>query len=117
MKKSQIVEALHQGICTVTFTKVNGDERVMQCTLSSEMIPPSEAIRLANLMPEPKVKEVVVNNTMTNQSLLSQLAQLPPGRKVNENLVNVYVPDVGNWRSFRVDSVKSFVNAIGEELV
>jgi len=29
-------------VCTVTFKKVNGDIRVMDCTLNSDLIPPSQ---------------------------------------------------------------------------
>lgn len=39
MERTQIVEALHQGICEVTFTKADGTERVMKCTLSKSHLP------------------------------------------------------------------------------
>lgn len=39
MERTQIVEALHQGICEVTFTKADGTERVMKCTLSKSYLP------------------------------------------------------------------------------
>jgi hypothetical protein len=37
--KQAIIEQLNENICEVTFTKVNGDLRVMQCTLNSSIIP------------------------------------------------------------------------------
>jgi hypothetical protein len=36
---SKLVEALHNGVVTVTFTKVNGEKRVMPCTLMTSLIP------------------------------------------------------------------------------
>ena len=35
----EMITELKAGVCTVTFTKVNGDERVMRCTLSDGYIP------------------------------------------------------------------------------
>jgi len=37
--KENLVDMLRNNIVTVTFTKVNGDERVMQCTLLPEYVP------------------------------------------------------------------------------
>ena len=37
--KNLIVEKAKNGIITVRFTKVNGDERTMKCTLLSEYLP------------------------------------------------------------------------------
>jgi len=37
--KQQIVEQARSGIINVRFTKVNGDERDMKCTLLSEYLP------------------------------------------------------------------------------
>ena len=75
MNREQIVEQLKNNICEVTFTKVNGDKRVMPCTLREDMLPPV-------------IKEDVNAD-----------------RKVNEKTVSVWVTDANGWRSFRVDSV------------
>jgi hypothetical protein len=40
--RDQIMDALHSAICDVTFTKSNGDERVMKCTLNEDIVPPFE---------------------------------------------------------------------------
>jgi hypothetical protein len=32
---------LRKGICEVTFTKVNGERRVMPCTLKEDLLPPA----------------------------------------------------------------------------
>ncbi len=39
-----IQDALHLGVCEVEFTKVNGEHRLMKCTLHKDWMP-SEAIR------------------------------------------------------------------------
>lgn len=40
--RSDILDALHSAICDVTFTKANGEERVMKCTLNEDIVPPFE---------------------------------------------------------------------------
>ena len=42
--KSTILEAARQGVITVRFTKMNGDERIMKCTLLSEYLPQQKDI-------------------------------------------------------------------------
>jgi hypothetical protein len=74
-----LVDMLRHNIVTVTFTKVNGDERVMKCTLRSEMIP----------------------NAPT------QNGELVVEQKQSSNNVSVWDVDSQGWRSFRVASVKS----------
>jgi len=74
MNREQIVEQLKNNVCEVTFTKVNGEQRVMPCTLRADV-----------LLAVDQVKE--------------------SARKVNENIVSVWVTDAAGWRSFRVDSV------------
>ena len=36
-----LINKLHEGVVTITFTKQNGEERVMDCTLSDRLIPES----------------------------------------------------------------------------
>ena len=43
MNKELLVEALTKHECTVTFTKVNGETRVMPCTLKEDVIPTVES--------------------------------------------------------------------------
>lgn len=74
-----LVDMLRHNIVTVTFTKVNGDERVMKCTLRSELIP----------------------NAPT------QNGELVVEQKQTSNNVSVWDVDASGWRSFRVASVKS----------
>lgn len=37
--RNGILKKLRERICTVRFTKVNGEERIMRCTLKPEFIP------------------------------------------------------------------------------
>lgn len=76
--KHEIVERLHNGVHTVVFTKVNGDERTMRATL---------------------LPEYVNNGKMLLQESESK-------RPENPNVVSVWDMDNNGWRSFRVDSVK-----------
>lgn len=80
--REQLLTALHNGPCTVTFTKVNGEKRVMPCTLQASMLPPA-----------PPVVE----------------GKVP--RKENLDTIRVFCTDKNEWRSFRVDSVTEFVEA------
>jgi len=38
-KKEVYTEALQDAVCTIEFTKVNGDDRIMDCTLQSVILP------------------------------------------------------------------------------
>jgi len=42
MDRNILLEALTKHECTVTFTKVNGETRVMPCTLNEDVIPKQE---------------------------------------------------------------------------
>ena len=72
---------LRENLCEVTFTKVNGDLRTMPCTLKEDMLPPI----------------VVVESEDTEM----------PKRKVSETSLAVFVTDISEWRSFRLDSIHS----------
>jgi hypothetical protein len=74
-----LIDMLRHNIVTVTFTKVNGDERVMKCTLRSELIP---------------------NAPTRNGELVVE-------QKSTSNNVSVWDIDANGWRSFRVENVKN----------
>ncbi len=78
MDRNILLEALKNHECTVTFTKVNGETRVMPCTLKEGIIP------------TPPV-EVASKSTIK--------------RHENQNVVSVWCLDKKEWRSFRVDNV------------
>lgn len=42
MDRNILLEALKNHECTVTFTKVNGETRVMPCTLKEDVVPKLE---------------------------------------------------------------------------
>lgn len=37
--RNEVLEQLRERVCRVIFTKVNGEERDMQCTLNMDLIP------------------------------------------------------------------------------
>lgn len=47
MSYDNIVEQLRNNVLEVTFTKVNGEERVMPCTLLTEYMPRPEQAEIA----------------------------------------------------------------------
>ncbi len=72
--------------CIVHFTKVNGEERVMSCTLNSNLIPqefhPKSNKELA------KEEPIVI--------------------KEEPNVMKVFDLEAAGWRSFRIGSVTQF---------
>jgi len=42
MDRNILLEALTKHECTVTFTKINGETRVMPCTLKEDLVPKQE---------------------------------------------------------------------------
>jgi len=76
---NDIINQLRTNVVEVTFTKVNGEKRVMPCTLSSEFIP-----------------------DFTEQKVAVEK------HSVNETVVRAYAVDKQAWRSFKVENVNSF---------
>lgn len=76
--KQNLMDMLRNNIVTVTFTKVNGEERVMQCTLLPEYVP---------------------NAPTNNGQVLLQESE--------SKAISVWDVQANGWRSFRVDNVKS----------
>lgn len=74
-----LIDLLRHNIVEVTFTKVNGDERVMKCTLQPTYIP---------------------NASTRNGELVIE-------RAASSNNVSVWDINANGWRSFRVASVKN----------
>jgi hypothetical protein len=74
-----LIDMLRNNVVVVTFTKVNGDERVMHCTLQASYIPNAP----------------------------SQNGELVIETKTNSNTVSVWDVNANGWRSFRVENVKS----------
>jgi hypothetical protein len=78
--RKEMVDALKEGVATVTFTKKDGTERVMMATLQEELLPRKPIIDTTNVAK----------------------------RKVNEDVIAVFDTDANGFRSFRVDAVISF---------
>ena len=76
--RDAVAAILKSDVANVTFTKSDGSERVMKCTLIDEYIPSTE---------------LDLSRTST--------------RKVNEAVLPVWDIDKNAWRSFRIDSVKA----------
>lgn len=47
MLRENMIEKLRESICNVEFTKVNGDTRIMKCTLLAEAIPEDQRPRIS----------------------------------------------------------------------
>ena len=82
MNRQEMINALKEDVCRVTFKKVNGDTRLMYCTLKSDFI-------------------------VKNDRMITHVG-FEPTKQVNEKVLAVWDIDVQGWRSFRVDSVTHF---------
>jgi hypothetical protein len=80
-KKSIIWNVLSTSEALVEFTKVNGEHRVMPCTLELSRLP-------AKILTEGKTEH-----------------------KGNPDVLRVFCTDKNEWRSFRYDSVISITEA------
>jgi hypothetical protein len=83
-EKEFITNLLRENVLLVNFTKKDGTERVMKCTLKEDMIPQEM---------KPKKTEKVVSE--------DSVAVARP-----KESISVFDVDVVGWRSFRFDSVK-----------
>ena len=70
---------LKQGTYQITFTKLDGNTRVMPCTLQAELLP--------------------------SRAITESEARKP--RPLNLETISVFVTDIQEWRSFRVMNVTS----------
>lgn len=77
MTKTEITEMLRKQDVTVTFTKKDGTQRVMRCTLRPEALP-----------------EMITESTRTSTE-----------RRESDSTIAVWDLDLGAWRSFRLDSL------------
>lgn len=88
---------LAYGPVTVVFTKKDGTERIMKCTTSHKIVPPTPIVE--------------THTTNTDNPI-----DFPkPKKKLNEDVMPVYDLESSAWKSFRWDSVKRVMFTIGEE--
>jgi len=77
ISKQEITEALSERVVTVKFKKVNGEERIMLCTLLSSIVP----------------------------KIHSEPDRIEKERKENPDVVAAWDVEKKGWRSFRIDSI------------
>lgn len=87
--KKWLKSHLAMGPVTVTFTKKDGTERVMECTTNPLLVP----------LVEEKVH-------VTNTDNPIDFPKVKKERKVNEDVMPVYDLESKAWKSFRWDSIK-----------
>lgn len=78
--REQLLERLQRSVIEVTFTKLNGDRRVMECTLLPDMLPPPKK---TDPLSQKKVREV------------------------DPRVISVWDVNAGGWRAFRYERVET----------
>jgi len=78
--KVDLKNLLEQNVIVVDFTKLNGDKRVMTCTLREDMKP-----------------RATKDDTMSQKAV----------REVSDAVVSVWDVNAKGWRSFRYDRVNA----------
>ena len=78
--KADLKFQLEQNVVVVDFTKLNGDKRVMTCTLREDMKPPATK-----------------TDTMSQKKV----------RAMTDAVVSVWDVNAKGWRSFRYDRINS----------
>lgn len=79
--RNEVLRDLRQFVAEVTFTKVNGQQRVMRCTLRPD------------LLPEKYVTEEAAEREF---------------HETNQETIRAWDLQANGWRSFRMDSVSYF---------
>lgn len=80
-QRDVLLNDLRRNVIEVTFTKVNGEQRIMRCTLMENMLPTSYRVD-----PQEKVNEGEFHQK-------------------NVDVIAAWDVQSGGWRSFRIDSV------------
>ena len=86
LTRTDVVELLLNNVATVTFTKADGTERVMECSLSAEVFNKIDRFKFD----KDKEEENQFGDAVSNLDTIAVWD----------------IPSDG-WRSFRMDSVKS----------
>ena len=112
LAREDIVELLYNDVATVTFTKKDGSERVMECTLLQSILDkhvpkietPAEAEEKINKLEyiPGKGDDLWVRSGITVED-----SEESKRKTVNPDVVAVYDIPSDGWRSFRLDSIKS----------
>jgi hypothetical protein len=83
--KYELKEVLTNSVATVVFTKVDGTERQLKCTLLPEYLPQKPVVEGQQLLTEGLTKAE------------------------NPGTLSVWDTENNGWRSFRTDSVKAVI--------
>lgn len=78
LERDTILKDLREYVIEVSFTKVNGENRIMRCTLRPELLPP-------------KYMEEITEEKNFHQT--------------NPEVIAAWDVQANGWRSFRIDSV------------
>jgi hypothetical protein len=81
--RSEIIEGLRCGICTVIFTKTDGTERTMRCTLAQSFLPKKEYVKAD----------------------IADLRITPMRKPKPESIISVWDLEKKAWRSFSIRTV------------
>jgi hypothetical protein len=96
--KSWLKNILYTNIVEILFTKTDGTERLMNCTLRGDMI---------------KLKPVVLDfEEMSENKTTTATIKIRKTPKQSENTLRVYDLDKSEWRSFRIRSLKNIYTLI-----
>ena len=82
LDRDTILNDLRQNVIEVSFTKVNGEDRVMWCTLRADLLPESYRTQLTEQAAEKNF------------------------HKTNTDTIAAWDVQKGGWRSFRIDSIQ-----------
>lgn len=77
--RKDVLDLLRGGICEITFNKVNGEQRVMPCTLKADLLPVQD------------------QKDLTYHTL----------KESKTDAVSVWCTDANNWRSFKLSNLIS----------
>ena len=80
-QRDVLLNDLRNNVIEVTFTKTNGDQRIMRCTLMENMLPATYKTN-----PDEKASETDFHQK-------------------NKDVIAAWDVQAGGWRSFRIDCV------------
>ena len=78
IERNTLEQQLKENIMEVTFNKINGDKRIMSCTLSKNVLPPATK-----------------KDPITQEKI----------RKINEEVMRVWDTNANGFRSFRMANI------------
>jgi hypothetical protein len=78
IERNTLEQQLKENIMEVTFNKINGDKRIMSCTLSKNVLPPATK-----------------KDPITQEKI----------RKINEEVMSVWDTKAKGFRSFRMANI------------